>query len=398
MRRRFQVRQVVRKGRKKPLWIGRYWQPVLKEGKFARVRKAEILGACDVMSKSQAKQALKDILQPINDGRHVPECASTFDELWRKWQKQILCNYRESTRGFYERAALRWVVPYFGRWPLADITAFACQEYINQFNGYSKSVIKRVRATLSRILAGAIDWGWIKENPASKLKLPEGRSARQAAILTPQELVKVMDGLGEPYRTMVVIEVYTGLRESELMTLRWGDFDRERKVMRVQRSEYRNAVGETKTGPSRREIPYGDRVADALTRLEAAGHKRGDYLFVAPRGGFDWGQKVTRQVFKPLAKKLKIPAFTWRSFRRSLYTALNTAGAPLKTQQGIMGHVTVEMALLCPEAAMDAKWAVMQEWDNTLSGCRTTGSMGLRSPILSNPNTRKLGRIGFVSR
>jgi hypothetical protein len=47
MRRRFQVGQLLRRGKRNPVWAARYWEPVLREGRFARVRRMEVLGACE---------------------------------------------------------------------------------------------------------------------------------------------------------------------------------------------------------------------------------------------------------------------------------------------------------------------------------------------------------------
>ena len=69
-------------------------------------------------------------------------------------------------------------------------------------------------------------------------------------------------------------------------------------------------------------------------------------LFVTAPGILFTAQEVTKRVFRPLAETLKIPAFTWRSFRRSVETALHTGGVPLKVQQQILGHSNPNMTLL----------------------------------------------------
>jgi integrase len=59
---------------------------------------------------------------------------------------------------------------------------------------------------------------------------------------------------------------------------------------------------------------------------------------------------IARRVFKPTAEALGLPAFTWRSFRRSAATAMHNAGVPLKVQQKIFGHTDADMALLYTES------------------------------------------------
>ena len=45
----------------------------------------------------------------------------------------------------------------------------------------------------------------------------------------------------------------------------------------------------------------------------------------------------------------RLPEFTWRTFRRSLASALHNNGTPLKVQQAILGHTNVGTSLLYTE-------------------------------------------------
>ena len=370
MRRRFQAGRIIRRGKRNPVWAGMFYEPVLREGKFSRTRRTVILGACAAMTRSRAAKALVEILRPINEGLHVPACAETFGELWRKWEAEVLSNYRESTRGFYSRTVTRWILPYFERWPVEDITPLACQRFINKFGGYSRSVLRHIRASLGRVLAGAVDWRWIPQNPARALRLPAGKPAKRAAVLTPVELAQVIEKLEEPYRAMAVIAALTGIRESEVMALEWADFDRERRVLSVRRSVYCGAVGPVKSERGERGIPYGDALADALEHLRVfieTRHLEPDArLFVAPKGGYYSPQRITRLVFKPLAASLSVPAFSWRSFRRSAATALHMAGVPLKVQQNILGHASPDMSLLYTDPNLEAERKALRDFETLM--------------------------------
>ena len=77
-------------------------------------------------------------------------------------------------------------------------------------------------------------------------------------------------------------------------------------------------------------------------------------------------QQVTKRVFRPLAKTLKIPAFSWRSFRRSAETALHTGGVPLKVQQQILGHSNPSMTLLYADPDIAERRKAMSQLDALL--------------------------------
>ena len=72
----------------------------------------------------------------------------------------------------------------------------------------------------------------------------------------------------------------TGMRESEILGLRWDDFDTEKLVIRARRSQYRGQINPTKSEGSERGLPYGEIVSDALTRLRASVQCGKEYSFV----------------------------------------------------------------------------------------------------------------------
>jgi integrase len=260
----------------------------------------------------------------------------TFGHFAAKWESEILVHYRTSTKKFYERTLKRWILPTFRDCRLTDINTPSVQTFLNTFTGYSKSVLKHVRATFSVLMATAVDWQYLSRNPVDAIKLPAGKSPRRAPVLTPEQLGLVSANLKEPYRTMVVSACTKGMRESEVLGLKWEDFDPVRQIIRVRRSLYQGKISAPKTEESEREIPFGQAVKEALTRLETSDRKAKDFLFVTVPGNLFCPQQVPKMVFRPLAAKLGVAPFTWRSFRRSAETGLHTHGVPLKVQQQIL--------------------------------------------------------------
>lgn len=227
MRRRFQVGHVFKRGKRVKVWVGCYREWVLDGGKPRQMQRRRVPGLRAEMTKGQAEQALHEILRPINGGERAPEQTMTFDQFVAKWEAEILAHYRESTKVFYKSTLDRWILPYFREWKLVEVKAPDVQTFLNKFAGYSKSVLKHVRATLSIAMATAVDWQYLARNPVEGVKLPPGKAVKRAAVLSPEQLALVIANLGEPYRTMAVIASTTGMRESEVLGLKWEDFDRE---------------------------------------------------------------------------------------------------------------------------------------------------------------------------
>jgi hypothetical protein len=101
MRRRFQHGRVFKRGKRRKVWLGRFYEPVLVEGRLTKKRRSIIVGLCSDMSHGQAKNVPLEHLREMNEGLHIPVQQMTFADYCAKWVKEILSNYRSSTRTLY---------------------------------------------------------------------------------------------------------------------------------------------------------------------------------------------------------------------------------------------------------------------------------------------------------
>jgi len=332
--------------------VGCYRVRVLDGGRLRVQQRKVVLGQRSEMTKTQAKKKLLEILGGMDNEQHSPEQTMTFGQFAAKWETEILAHYRASTKRFYKETLSRWILPYFKDWKLSDMRTPELQTFINKFAGYSRSVIKHIRVTLSVLMGTGIDWEYVERNPGAGVELPPGKPVKRAPVLPLEKLGELIARLPEPYRTMAVLGT-TGMRESEILGLRWDDFDTENLVIRVRRSQYRGQINPTKSERSERELPYGEIISDGLTRLRASSLGCKEYLFVTPKGTPFRSSDVGKKAFRTAAKDLGLPELTWRSFRRSVETLLHTEGVPMKVQQQILGHTKATTTLLYAEPGME---------------------------------------------
>jgi len=71
--------------------------------------------------------------------------------------------------------------------------------------------------------------------------------------------------ISEPYATMVYVAVYTGLRVSELIGLRWGDIHDQ--SITIDERYCRGDLGEPKSDASNATIPVNRKVIERIQRL-----------------------------------------------------------------------------------------------------------------------------------
>lgn len=117
----------------------------------------------------------------------------------------------------------------------------------------------KIRYVFSALCGHALPWGWLTRHP--------DRGARQSAEPLPQKVPLTVDELQALFgeldlmdRALVVLDVPTGMRLCELLTLRWRDIDFEQKMMSIRKSiRCRPANGRRRARRSRWSRPRQDR-------------------------------------------------------------------------------------------------------------------------------------------
>jgi integrase len=347
MQRRFQSGCLFKRGKRRKVWVARWREPQkTADGTMGAVQLSVVLGAVADLSKSDAQRLLVDKLAPVNSGAVRAASVATFKDYAAEWETAVLSSYRTSTRKFYKTVLDRWLLPYWSEWRLVDIRLMDVRKWLSSYTAtYATSVVKHMRAVLSKMLSDAVETGLLDRNAAKGFRTPRGKAVKRAVALTREQIAVVIPRLNEPLRTAARLVSILGLRQSELAGLRGCDLDFSGKAIAVRQSRYRGHTGETKTEGSTRVLPMPATTEAPLRMLaETCGNPEG-LLFCAPSGrplNFD---DVTRDVFRPLADAAKIPRFTWRSFRRAVSTQMHRGGVPVKVAQEILGHADPQVTL-----------------------------------------------------
>jgi integrase len=162
--------------------------------------------------------------------------------------------------------------------------------------------------------------------------------------LTPAEIRVLADGLAIRERTLVLLAASTGLRQSELFGLKWGDINFAEGTMNVTRSIVCGFVGPCKTESSQKPVPIHPVTVEALESWKAHQkyRKLDDWVFASGcRRGRQayWGQAILRKYIRPRALELGIEKrFGWHTFRHTYSTLLRSVGTEFKVMQELLRH------------------------------------------------------------
>jgi integrase len=199
----------------------------------------------------------------------------------------------------------------------------------------------------------------IGENPM-KLVRVRGSSKRQKQpmVLTITQIQRLIEELDDPYRTMVILDLATGLRCSELFALKWRDVIWDGLLLLVRRGIVDTIVSDVKTEYSRAGMPLDPLLAEALLNWQRTTqfNKPDDWIFASPfkAGTMPWQPwRVQQRHIGPAAVRCGIGHIGWHTFRHTFRSLLDETGAPMKVQQELMRHADIRTTMNIYGKAME---------------------------------------------
>jgi integrase len=156
------------------------------------------------------------------------------------------------------------------------------------------------------------------------------------SILSAEQINALAAKLHEPYSTLVLFLVVTGLRVGEGVAVKWSDFDGD--VLHVCRRIYEGSPDTTKTEGAVRSLPIPPAL---LSRMKALGD--GEWIFRSRAGTPVNPGNALKRYIRPVARHLGIAIGGWHDFRHTLNTRLRKRGWSARVRADILGHSTLQM-------------------------------------------------------
>lgn len=345
---RWQVGLIYKRGKRNPVWIGRFREDAIAaNGTRVRIQRSVILGPVREISKRDAQRRLSERLGAINQGRHKPELLSKFQNfVVERFEPAILPTLRFSTSRNYRHMIRKHLLPFFGDHRLPDIGPADVQIYLaEKSKHYSPKTVLSLRNLLSKIFGTAQTWGYLQANPAKGAQVPTLIATRERFTLTPEQVRALLGVLKQPYRTMVLLAVLSGLRRGEIFGLKWRCIDWSERSILVSEASYEGHTAAPKTKASRRLVFVDEAVLESLRSLRPAMCRPEDLVFCTDRGTPLNPNNVLNRVLHPTCKSAGLPHVSWHNFRYTYSTWANPTGESIKALQAQLGHTDSRLTL-----------------------------------------------------
>ena len=313
-------------------------------------------------TRKEAAEKLAGVLSDHAEGIVYDDENATVGEYLDGWlEGSVRGSVRQST---YDRDAYlvnNHLKPALGRVKLKKLAPAHVQGFYRDRldSGLSASTVHKMHAILHKALARAVAWQMVPRNVTEAVEPPRPAS-KEMRPLSPSEARAFLDAArGERFEALYVLAVTTGMRQGELLALRWQDVDLEDATISVRRTLTRDGgrviIGEPKTRKSRRLIRLTSQATGVLRRhlerqlweiqMLGDGYADQGLVFTTTTGAPVNPSNVRQRSFARLLRNAGLPHVRFHDLRHTCATLLLGKGTHPKFVQELLGHATVAITL-----------------------------------------------------
>jgi integrase len=178
-----------------------------------------------------------------------------------------------------------------------------------------------IRSLMYRLFDKAMLWELlsVERNPMDLVEVKGISKRKKRPNIFSQKMLGKFDMLNQPYRTIVLIALCFGLRISEILGLRWTDFDFNRSVVLIQRSAVGKRLNKLKTESSQDEVPIERGfVVEPKKWQVLCLDSEGGWLFPSPATGRPYrADSIRADYLVPTGLRLGLGRIGFHTFRHT---------------------------------------------------------------------------------
>ena len=319
-------------------------------------------------TQKEVAQKLRQITAEIDAKTYVAPCKLSVAEWMAVWAQDYLVGIKASTAYLYKRTIELYIEPHLGHIRLDTLNAHTVQHFYNELAKPSKpdaaplsaKSIKNIHGVLHKALQQAVLLNYIRYNPTTACVLPK-IVKKEIHPLTDQQTAQLLNLLkGSKYEIPLTVDLFTGLREGELLGLMWDcvDFEKgtilvNKQLCRSQRKGGTYYFSPPKNNKSRTITPapyvmkllQAQKVQQAEQRLMAGPAWEDSSLVFTNEFGRYVSYRAIFDSFKRIVKRIGLPDARIHDLRHTYAVNCIRAGDDIKTVQSNLGHATAAFTL-----------------------------------------------------
>jgi integrase len=312
-------------------------------------------------TRAEVQHQMTKALRELHQGVPLVDERQTVKQFLTRWlEENVKPNVRPSTYRRSEQAVRLHLIPKLGRIRLANLSPQDVQTLLRDklAEGLSGRSVQIIHAVLRAALNDGLRLGDVQRNVASLVRPPRStpKTIRPFSPEEARQFLKAIDG--DRLEALFVLALSSGLRQAELLGLRWQDLDLDAASLSVryalEKRDGEYGLVEPKTSKSRRTIAItamavaalrAHRVRQAEERLSVGPGWTGlDLVFTTKKGQPLCGNVVCAR-FKRILARAGLPAQRFHDLRHCCATLLLTQGVHPRLVMEALGHSAIGVTM-----------------------------------------------------
>lgn len=313
-------------------------------------------------TRDEVRAKLTTALADVQRGTFVAPDRQTVAEFLSDWLRDVAQpNVRPRTALRYEQFVRLQINPHVGSVRLTKLTPqHLVRLYRTLSTDLSPRSVNHVHRCLHSALETAVRWGLVARNVCDLVDPPRVPRVEMRSLSLEQSRALLLAAQGDPLEALYSLALTTGMRQGELLGLKWQDVDLSAGRVQVRRTLARVTgkgwvESEPKSAAGTRTVRLVSPVVSALQRHRAA------QLEGRLRAGSEWEDRdlvfcnvfgrplevgnLTQRSFRPLLEKAGLPQIRFHDLRHSAASLLLLLDSHPRIVQEVLGHSSVNLTL-----------------------------------------------------
>jgi integrase len=305
--------------------------------------------------KGECEKLLREAITDADRGLVFEAGTLTLGRYLDKWLSGIKDTVRQRSWERYEQLVRVHIKPALGSLKLKDLTrAHVKNLYGEKLDaGSSPRTVQYIHTTMHKALKDAMIDGLIPKNVSAHIRLPKPRK-KEINPLNPEQAKTFLEAArGDRYEALYVLAVHCGLRQGELLGLKWSDVDLDGGVLQVRRTMSEARSGRIEEQPKNgkgRRIDLTRSVSEALRRHQERQREEikgtEDYqdfglIFASTVGTPTNSKNLYWRSYKPTLERAGLPDISFHELRHTCATIRFMRGQHPKRVQELLGHASI---------------------------------------------------------
>jgi integrase len=309
-----------------------WWMSFVYQGKQYRK-------STETDDKGLAKRILDKVKGEIAEGKwfeRLPGEDKTFEELMEKYMEDYSARNKAPRTHERDKSLKKHLVDFFGNLPLLEITPSLIAEYktSRRAEEAAPQTVNNELSLMSHAFNLAIrEWEWIRENPVKRVS-KEKVNNQVERWLTLKEEKQLLKKSSDSLREIIPFAVHTGLRQREILDLRWPQVDLTKRTISIL--EQKNRGKDT--------LPFNETAMKILKRRLKVRAQETDHVFFSANKTRIMPRNLLR-AFYSAVEKAKIRKLRFHDLRHTFATRLVQAGVDLYTVQKLGRWRNISMVM-----------------------------------------------------